>query len=896
MRNYQRLLSLILCMCLLFSCVLSSCGKKEEKIPTPDDSDPNDTPIDDNPIDENEDKDKDSDPTNEDDTQIIPLTLKNKMVVNPMTTRTYYPNHTTMLTRLTQFKEVLKSGSLTETNAIKGELLSVLRLAEKLNVYYDYYNHTYYTDEKNNYGAFSSDNPIGGGAGFKPITTKFDLPVTNDDQLHDSIDVVRSGEIIRVGGESVIDLSDYLLGGETNNFNKTKVEYQWTIKNNVTWIGDRGKEGLGGAILKITSYSDCTIVLEKNAKLSGLVIQGPDSLGNIRNADKNFSIGIVVKGSGVVIENCEISGFYNTAIYVENADDVTIRNCYFHDISGANTGYAVYAKNSQVTMHGNLFSNVTTAVGAEGSKATIHFHDNMDAGNVTGPYVYIKGSFEKDSQYAAWKKGIASISMTNNTLLSRADLLQLEGVPTGTITVTHNLFGYPECAYNDTILSVEGVSADIYDSRVIMQNNVFDVKKPWIISKSSKAAATPEQKRLGAYSVLVSDALTPFEIETVNPPEVKYTTHPLLPALGYSYYTETNDNGYIILNLMVDMVDTLTAKNFLENTSKAIAEIGAYANYIEYADKDLICIESGGKKYGAFSNGDIIGGGYNYSKIFTTGDYIVTNLQELVAALTKAKKGQVVFIPGDTYIDISDAEKWTHETLEVKAGVTLASDRGFVRKDGTISVGAVIKNTVLSANPAIRIMGDGARITGLVLQGPDPARHLAHWDRCHASTGLGLGKDYFYQLRVTTGIACAYNNVEFDNCEISGFTSSGINLNNSSKAPTGITVHHNYIHHNTIKALGYGVVFGHAYATISYNMFNYNRHSIAASGWKDSGYVANYNIEMGESIGHYFDMHGGSDRKDGTTIAGEYVYMHNNSFLGSWQPYVLRGIPTDYQL
>ncbi|HBE12750.1 MAG TPA: hypothetical protein DCY74_01130, partial [Clostridiales bacterium] len=165
------------------------------------------------------------------------------------------------------------------------------------------------------------------------------------------------------------------------------------------------------------------------------------------------------------------------------------------------------------------------------------------------------------------------------------------------------------------------------------------------------------------------------------------------------------------------------------------------------------------------------------------------------------------------------------------------------------------KNTVLSANPAIRIMGDGARITGLVLQGPDPARHLAHWDRCHASTGLGLGKDYFYQLRVTTGIACAYNNVEFDNCEISGFTSSGINLNNSSKAPTGITVHHNYIHHNTIKALGYGVVFGHAYATISYNMFNYNRHSIAASGWKDSGYVANYNIEMGESIGHYFDMH-----------------------------------------
>ena len=52
---------------------------------------------------------------------------------------------------------------------------------------------------------------------------------------------------------------------------------------------------------------------------------------------------------------------------------------------------------------------------------------------------------------------------------------------------------------------------------------------------------------------------------------------------------------------------------------------------------------------------------------------------------------------------------------------------------------------------------------------------------------------------------------------------------------------------------------------------------------------------MGESIGHYFDMHGGIDRKDGTNIAGEYMLMCNNAFLGPWRPYVLRGHPTDQQ-
>jgi len=78
-------------------------------------------------------------------------------------------------------------------------------------------------------------------------------------------------------------------------------------------------------------------------------------------------------------------------------------------------------------------------------------------------------------------------------------------------------------------------------------------------------------------------------------------------------------------------------------------------------------------------------------------------------------------------------------------------------------------------------------------------------------------------------------------------------------------------------------------------LFNYNRHSIAGSGPADSYYVARYNVEMGESLSHMFDMHGGKDRKDGTNIAGKYIEMYNNTFLAPTNPYTMRGVPTDYQ-
>ena len=92
-------------------------------------------------------------------------------------------------------------------------------------------------------------------------------------------------------------------------------------------------------------------------------------------------------------------------------------------------------------------------------------------------------------------------------------------------------------------------------------------------------------------------------------------------------------------------------------------------------------------------------------------------------------------------------------------------------------------------------------------------------------------------------------------------------------------------------ALGYGE---QVQALIEYNVFDYNRHSIAGTGKPGNAYEARHNVEIGHAISHYFDLHGGSDRNDGTNIAGDWLRIHHNSFLGAPQrAVVIRGVPIE---
>ncbi len=289
-----------------------------------------------------------------------------------------------------------------------------------------------------------------------------------------------------------------------------------------------------------------------------------------------------------------------------------------------------------------------------------------------------------------------------------------------------------------------------------------------------------------------------------------------------------------------------------------------------------------GQTYGAQADQvGPIGGGGGYTRIVAKGDFVAGNLDELLEALKKAKAGQVVFIPGETEIDCTARVYIEQLVIEVPAGVTLAGDRG---RDG--SKGGLICSDALKTPTLIRVSGPDARVTGLRIRGPNPKRYLDHHRRSFAE---GRGHEYYYRLPTSNGISTEHAGLEVDNCEISGFSHAGVNLVRGDRH----RVHHCYIHHCQYNGLGYGVCHGTASSLIERNLLDFNRHSIAGTGRPGCGYEARHNVELGTSLSHCFDMHGGRDRKDGTDIAGTTILIHHNTFRAPNTPVVIRGVPEE---
>ncbi len=277
-----------------------------------------------------------------------------------------------------------------------------------------------------------------------------------------------------------------------------------------------------------------------------------------------------------------------------------------------------------------------------------------------------------------------------------------------------------------------------------------------------------------------------------------------------------------------------------------------------------------------------IGGGNGYANIIVKGDYTVKDLDGLLEALSKAKAGQVIFISGEVVIDLTARIYIEQLVLDIPEGVTLAGDRGYGGSKGALLASDAQKTPVM-----IRANGPDVRITGLRIQGPNPKRYLEHHRRSFGEGGGG--HKYYYKFPTSNGLTTRYARLEVDNCEISGFSHAGVYLVTAE----GHHIHHNYIHYCQYQGLGYGVSHNTSSSLIEHNLFNWNRHSIAGTGRPGNSYVARHNVELGVSLSHCFDMHGGRDRKDGTDIAGTSIEIYNNTFRAQQTPVVIRGVPEE---
>ena len=217
-----------------------------------------------------------------------------------------------------------------------------------------------------------------------------------------------------------------------------------------------------------------------------------------------------------------------------------------------------------------------------------------------------------------------------------------------------------------------------------------------------------------------------------------------------------------------------------------------------------------------------------------------------------------------------------------------ASSPGPLLTFGTRHPGAVPPKTFLEVrcfpaeNPAEAVLNDGARISALRIHGPS----------------FGPQETSEVGIRI---IKCV--DVEIANVEIGGWGASAISVEDERRdeaegtgrisRPDQIRILRNYIHHNQHPsedghAAGYGVDINRgAWARIVENVFDFNRHAIAANGGA-GGYdaVRNLILKGGGIHGpiynrytHQFDAHGDETCGIGHLNCGNAG--HEFSFVGN---------------
>jgi len=254
----------------------------------------------------------------------------------------------------------------------------------------------------------------------------------------------------------------------------------------------------------------------------------------------------------------------------------------------------------------------------------------------------------------------------------------------------------------------------------------------------------------------------------------------------------------------------------------------------------------------------------------TSGDHHahlnVQNLKQLIVACSQAKPGTEIYIDGSARIDLTRQEG----KIILKPGMILKSSWTMTKGGGALLY--TTRQMYVDSMKALITTSSKVRIQGIRFRGPDTMRRVRQMDSLEA-----ISHTKYYSIPLCKGIAVNGQEVEISNCELYGFSYGAIDILNNAK----VTVDHCYIHHNQRHSLGYGIVLDKSYAIIHHNVFDFNRHAISGSGVIGSGYEAHHNLVLSHNFldNHAFDMHGGIDRGDGTNIAGDYVSIHDNTFL-----------------
>ena len=356
------------------------------------------------------------------------------------------------------------------------------RIIDALALYSGTTNYYYYKDKisitENGvvYGIKDFSNPLGGGKGYDNIITEGDYTVTDTASLVNALKTAKSGETVFIPNGVKIGIAGLTL----------------TVPEGVTLASDRGRAledgtvSTGGMIYVATRQTEC-LVLSQNSVFTGITLAGADTerhmthlqrgLNSAGNSYTDYyyslilSRGLVVRGEGVTISNCEISGFSEAGVLVEGYKGVKVSHCYIHHNQRNGFGYGVSLyRECEVEIYGNLFNFDRHAIASDGSAGSSYYaHDNIHMGTAIYHIFDAHGGEDRgDGTDVACDK----VEMLNNVFLSDKLPYKKRGTPTEYSLFKHNIVIYPEESYEYRFF---------YGNNFIIEDNIFGIaekKKP----------------------------------------------------------------------------------------------------------------------------------------------------------------------------------------------------------------------------------------------------------------------------------------------------------------------------------------------------------------------------------------------------------------------------------
>lgn len=216
-------------------------------------------------------------------------------------------------------------------------------------------------------GTVDGGDVIGGGSGYTNTVSSGDHTASTPGELGTALSNAASGDVVFIDSQMDIGTTDY------------------TIPDGVTVAGDRGVDGSSGPL--VVSGGSNGFLMGEGSRLTGIRLIGPwvDSGGD-------YGWPLSVDGVTAEIDNCEIAGFGEAGIYVENGGDCHLHHSYTHDTNRGGTGYGInVAPNSSATVERNYMENHRHCIAANGNMDGYDFRYNHIAPTQTDENIDIHG-------------------------------------------------------------------------------------------------------------------------------------------------------------------------------------------------------------------------------------------------------------------------------------------------------------------------------------------------------------------------------------------------------------------------------------------------------------------------------------------------------------------------